>query len=128
MHCPSSTRRLRSVAAVAAALYIGYMYASYAYRHTLYQEMGETIAPWNKFTPTRLMFGVAYTSDRLWESLECTIFLSQYFSHARECTVCTLLREQQRLVANCLHFSLSIVRYQTHGVKVPLQLLRLSGR
>ena len=51
VHCPSSTRRLRSVAAAAAALYIGYMYASYAYRHTLYQEMGQTIAPWNKFTP-----------------------------------------------------------------------------
>ena len=31
VNCPSSTRRLRCVAAAAAALYIGYMYASYAY-------------------------------------------------------------------------------------------------
>ena len=35
MHCPSSTRRLRCVAAAAAALYIGYMYASYAYCHSI---------------------------------------------------------------------------------------------
>ena len=51
VHCPSSTRRLRSVAAAAAALYIGYMYASYAYRYSWWLGLRVKGDRWGKFSP-----------------------------------------------------------------------------